>query len=250
MNTAFGVFANMGIKQELTPILKVTDRHGKVTDEYKYIPGDRVLSRETSYIIGDILSDDGARGMVFGRGSLLNIKGHSEVAVKTGTTNDLRDNWTIGYTPDYVVAAWVGNNNNTRMAGVVSGTSGAAPIWNKVMTKILEGKIVKKPAIPATVVSMSVCNLTGLLPPEGGCESHNEYFKKEFVPTTRATLRQNVLINKDTGQIVDEGQDIPNAEWQDHAIVRDASGVLVCLDCPQVLNVGTTEKTLFTRIIN
>ena len=71
----------------------------------------------------EILSDDGARNMVFGSGSMLNIK-HPEVAVKTGTTNDLRDNWTVGYTPDYVTVTWVGNNDNSKMSGVVSGTSG------------------------------------------------------------------------------------------------------------------------------
>lgn len=233
MNVAFGVFANMGTKQDLTPILKVVDKKGNTIDEYKYIPGDRVLSRETSYIIGDILSDDGARSMVFGRGSMLNIKGHF-VAVKTGTTNDLRDNWTVGYTPDYVVTTWVGNNNNTKMAGVVSGTSGAAPIWNKVISKLLEEKNTKKPAVPASIVMMSVCNLTGELPPEGGCESHNEYFKSEFVPKNRAPLRQSVLIDKDTGQIADPTKNLPNVEWQDKAAIRDVSGRMACLECPQI----------------
>jgi 1A family penicillin-binding protein len=240
MNVAFGVFANMGVKQVLTPILKVTDRNGKVIDEYKYVPGDRVLSRETSYIIGNILSDDGARGMVFGRGSLLNIKGHPEVAVKTGTTNDLRDNWTIGYTPDYVVTTWVGNNDNTKMKGVVSGTTGAAPIWNKVMTWILKDKIVKKQPVPTDVVGTNVCNLTGNLPPEGGCDSHFEYFKKEFVPQKAIPLRNNVLVDKDTNRIVGEGETKPNVEWQEHMAVKDATGVWVCLDC-QPIDIGTSN---------
>lgn len=240
MNVAFGVFANMGIKQKLTPILKVTDRNEKIIDEYKYEPGDRVLSRETSFIVSNILSDDGARGMVFGRGSMLNIKGHPEVAVKTGTTNDLRDNWTIGYTTDYVTTTWVGNNDNTRMKGVVSGTTGAAPIWNKIMTWILKDKMVKKQPVPNTVVSINVCNLTGELPPEGGCDSHNEYFKKEFVPTNRKSLRNNVLVNKDTNRIVGEGDTSPNVEWQEHTAIKDVSGSWVCLDC-QPLDVGTSN---------
>ena len=236
MNVAFGVFANTGVKQELTPILSVTDRHDKVIDEYKYVPGDRVLSRETSYIISNILADDGARSMVFGRGSMLNIKGHPEVSVKTGTTNDMRDNWTIGYTPDFVTTVWVGNNNNSKMGSVVSGTTGASPIWNKIMTYLLKDQMVKKAAMPASVVGMNVCNLTGQLIPEEGCESHYEYFKSEYVPTKRVSINNNVLINKDTNTIVKEGEDIPNAEWQMHQAVLDVSGVWKCLDCPPVSN--------------
>lgn len=240
MNVAFGVFANMGIKQPLTPILNVTDRNGKVLDEYKYVPGDRVLSRETSFIISNILSDDGARSMVFGSGSMLNIKGHPEVSVKTGTTNDLRDNWTIGYTPDFVTSVWVGNNDNTKMSGVVSGTTGAAPIWNKIMTNILKNQMVKKAPMPASVVGMNVCNLTGELPPDEGCDSHYEYFKSEYVPTEKVSLTNNVLVNKDTNTILNEGETAPNAEWQTHQAVKDVSGVWVCLDCPPVSGVGGT----------
>jgi 1A family penicillin-binding protein len=234
MAVAFGVLSNMGVKQELNPILKVMDRDDKVLEEYHYVPGERVLSMETSFIISQILSDDGARSMVFGSGSMLNIKKHPEVAVKTGTTNDLRDNWTIGYTPDYVVATWVGNNDNSKMSGVVSGTTGAAPIWNKIMTKLLENKNVKRFAKPDGAVGMTVCNLTGQLPPDEGCESHYEYFKKEFTPKNKVSITNNILIDKTTGQIVKEGDNNPNAEWQSHMSVQDATGEWVCLDCPKI----------------
>ncbi|HWS49168.1 MAG TPA: transglycosylase domain-containing protein [Candidatus Methanoperedens sp.] len=233
MVKAFGVFSNLGIKQDLISILKVADNKGTIIDQYQYVPGERVLSAETSYIISNILSDDGARGMVFGRGSMLNIKKHPEVAVKTGTTNDLRDNWTIGYTPENVVAVWVGNNDNTRMGGLVSGTTGAAPIWNRIMTRLLENRPVKTFTKPSGVLTMNVCNFTGLLPPEGGCESHNELFKKEYVPTTRASLQNNILIDKTTNKVVKDGEDNPNAEWQSRQSVVDATGQWVCLDCPK-----------------
>ena len=246
MNVAFGVLANLGEKQTLSPILKVTDRNGKVIDEYKYVPGDRVLSRETSFIIGNILADDGARSMVFGSGSLLNIKGHPEVSVKTGTTNDLRDNWTIGYTPEFVTTVWVGNNDNTKMSGLVSGTTGAAPIWNKIMSYILKDKIVKKQPMPANVVVNNVCNLTGQLVPDDGCDSHNEFFKKEFAPTNRVSIHQNILIDKDTNQAVNIGQSKPNVEWQNHVAVIDVAGVWKCLDCPQQMDAGTTKPILYT----
>lgn len=233
MVTAFGVFSNMGIKQNLVSILKVTDKNGKVLEEYSYIPGERVISPETTYIIANILSDDGARGMVFGRGSMLNIKKHPEVAVKTGTTNDMRDNWTIGFTPENVVAVWVGNNDNSRMGGLVSGITGAAPIWNRIMTRLLEGRVVKTFTKPSGVLTMNVCNLTGQLQPDGGCDSHNELFKKEFVPTLRTPLQNNILIDKTTTKVVKEGDNNPNAEWQVRQSVLDVTGQWVCLDCPK-----------------
>ncbi len=246
MSTAYGVLANMGIKQDLTHILKVQDKNGKTLEEFSQTIGERVLSRETSYIIQNILSDDGARSMVFGAGSLLNIKGHPEVAVKTGTTNDLRDNWTYGYTSDYVVGTWVGNNNNSKMSGVVSGTSGAAPIWNKIMTYLLKDKTVKKPVMPTNIIGMNVCNLTGGAVPESGCESHYEYFNNQFLPVA-INLRMNVLINKDTGRIVVDNEEAPNAEWQDHTVVTDISGVKVCLDCPLVGDAANSTASAFVK---
>ena len=234
MSAAFGALANMGVLQPLTSILKVTDKNDKVLEEYKYVPGKRVISSETAFIMSKILSDDGARSMVFGSGSMLNIKKHPEVAVKTGTTNDLRDNWTIGYTPDYVAVTWVGNNDNSRMSGVVSGTSGAAPIWNKIMTKLLEDKLVKHFAKPEGVIGATVCNLTGQLPPDEGCDSYYEYFKKGFLPDKKVPLRNTILIDKTTGQPIKEGENNPNAEWQEHAAVEDVTGEWVCLDCPKI----------------
>jgi membrane carboxypeptidase/penicillin-binding protein len=128
----------------------------------------------------------------------------------------------------------VGNNNNSKMGGLVSGTTGAAPIWNKIMTQILTDKEIKQPTRPAGIVGMYVCNLTGMAVPDGGCESHYEYFKKEFVPAKQSPVRQNVLINKDTGRIVVDNEVALNAEWQEHSVVKDASGVTICLDCPLV----------------
>ncbi|HPD44825.1 MAG TPA: hypothetical protein PK131_01445 [Candidatus Woesebacteria bacterium] len=162
---------------------------------------------------------------------MLVIKNHPEVAVKTGTTNDMRDNWTIGYTPDYVVLTWVGNNNNARMGGLVSGVTGAAPIWHEITTQLLKDKEIKKPTKPAGIVGQSVCNLTGgAIPPEG-CESHFEYFKKEFLPPIIKPSRQNVLIDKDSGRIVKPEDHKPNTQTEEHLVFPDATGELICLDC-------------------
>ena len=232
MTVAFGMLANGGVKQELAAIGQITDKNGEVIKRYEYIPGERVLSRETSFLISDILSDDGARSMVFGRGSKLNIKGHPEVAVKTGTTNDMRDNWTIGYTTDYVVTVWVGNNDNSKMSWVASGITGATPIWNEVMSYLLKEEKVKRMVMPAEMMKLPVCNLTGKLIPEGGCDSHFEFFKKEYAPNERMGLKQNILIDKDTSRPVKNGEEKTNVEWQEHQVARDISGELVCLDCP------------------
>jgi len=237
MATAFGVFANMGLRQDATPILKIVGKKGEILEEYKYIPGERVLSRETSFLIQQILSDDNARSMVFGSGSMLVIKKHPEVAVKTGTTNDLRDNWTIGFTQDYLVATWVGNNDNSKMSGVVSGVSGAAPIWHTVMTEILKDKEVHKPVRPANIVGGRVCNMTGGAVPAEGCfggENHFEYFKSEFLPKKVEVTRAQVLLDKDTGKIVKPEDNKPNTEMQEHSIMKDAYGETVCLDCPVI----------------
>jgi len=128
---------------------------------------------------------------------------------------------------------------------LVSGTTGAAPIWNKMMTALLKDKNVKKPTMPSGVVGVHVCNLTGLAVPESGCESHYEYFKKEFLPAASYALRQNILINKDTGKIVTEGENIPNAEWQEHSVVMDVTGTTICLDCPVIE--GAENKPVIIR---
>lgn len=136
MAKAFGTFANLGERKNVSPIIKITNVLGDTV--YKNDPQSRqVLSPGVSYIISDILADNQARTIAFGARSALEIPGY-KVAVKTGTTDDKKDNWTIGYTPQYLVAVWVGNNNNTPMHPfLTSGITGAAPIWNKVMTSLL-----------------------------------------------------------------------------------------------------------------
>jgi membrane peptidoglycan carboxypeptidase len=141
MATAFGVLANLGVKKDLITILKVADKDGQtLLDNQKALGqvGQRVISKEAAYITSHILLDNGARSAVFGPYSYLVVKGHPEVAVKTGTTNNLRDNWTIGYNPSRLVAVWIGNNDNTPMRSVSSGAVGASSIWNKIITFAFE----------------------------------------------------------------------------------------------------------------
>ncbi|MFH1780882.1 MAG: PBP1A family penicillin-binding protein [Candidatus Nealsonbacteria bacterium] len=133
--SAFGVFANNGLKSPPVSILKIEDATGNIIEENKKTP-QRVLEANIANIINNILSDNEARSPVFGRNSLLNIPGQ-QVAVKTGTTQEFKDGWAIGYTPNIAVGVWVGNNNGDLMAkepGVVL----AGPIWNKFIRKAME----------------------------------------------------------------------------------------------------------------
>lgn len=135
---AFSAFANKGKKVEINPFIKIADYKGEILYERREVKSDQVISPAIAFIISDILSDSVARRAAFGSYSGLEIPGY-QVAVKTGTTNDKRDNWTIGYTSDILVATWVGNNDNSPMNQyVTSGITGAAPIWNKMMRYILE----------------------------------------------------------------------------------------------------------------
>jgi len=135
----YGTLARMGIYKEPKIYLSIKDSRGY--DIYSDNREEKqVLSPEVSYLIWHILSDYYARLPAFGVNNFLSIPGH-RVAVKTGTTNNIKDNWTLGYTPSYVVGVWVGNNDGSPMKqNLASGLTGAAPIWNKIMTEVLKDK--------------------------------------------------------------------------------------------------------------
>ena len=122
----------------------------------------KTLDERVAYLITHILSDNRARTPAFGPLSTLHIPGQ-EVAVKTGTTNNLRDNWTIGYTSDRVIAVWVGNNDNTPMSYVASGVTGASSIWNQVTRTILSADNPHRFTQPPGIVAVAAC---GSPPPE------------------------------------------------------------------------------------
>jgi len=136
MAKAFGVFANQGYREDIHPILTIKDQFDKTIFDMKPAQT-KVLDGGVSYIISDILSDNTARVLVFGSHSALEIPG-VKVAVKTGTTDIKKDNWTIGYTPNFLTAVWVGNNDGTPMnPALTSGVTGAAPIWNRIMGHVV-----------------------------------------------------------------------------------------------------------------
>ena len=246
MTQAYGVFANGGYKINLHPILKITDSHGKILDEYKPpsspIFGKKILPEGVAFIISDILADNNARLLEFGPNSALRIPNQA-VSVKTGTTNDFRDNWTIGYTPDVVVAAWVGNNDNTPMTNLASGITGAAPIWRDIMTEFLKDTPSHPISRPPSVIQKKVCSISGLIPPPDGtpnrCETRFEYFIKGTEPTKTDPGVQKVKIDKETNDLAVPGK-ADDVEERDSIVITDATGQTYCVTCPHPSPTPTT----------
>lgn len=260
--TAFSVFANGGVKQEPVTILEVKDWKGNVIETTDVKEGDRIIPLGVAYIISHILLDNNARTSAFGSTSQLVVSGHPEVSVKTGTTNDRRDNWTVGYSPEVIVATWVGNNNNEPMSAVASGVTGASPIWNRVIRHALdriEDGLVSPynqtpekhthlwPLKPADVVGTNVCATTGTLPSgseeDPGCPIRFEYFLEDNLPKPSQPLNQAVFVFKDRDMLASPNADPEQIEPREHQVVTDPLGTPVCLDCaipqdwPVIVNV-------------
>lgn len=254
--TAYGTLANQGVRVDLHPLLKVEDYTGKTLMTYdpqttassvdtltkrNGEPGDsaddnklavRVLHRAPSYLISHILLDNNARTGAFGPSSQLNIP-NQVVSVKTGTTNDLRDNWTVGYTPEILTAVWVGNNDSSMMnRSLVSGITGAAPIWNDIMRVVLKGHKALWPEKPDDVIGASICSISGLLPNPGfPCPTRNEFFWKGTEPTTMESDPHDTWINPTTGIPPKPGDPTDGLILEKHAFVSDPFVTDFCLDC-------------------
>jgi len=167
MAAVYGVLANGGDRVDLNPILKLTDSEGNILEEKTdtSVTEVQVIDPGVAFIISDILADNNARAMEFGNNSPLNISNHY-IPVKTGTSDNKRDNWTIGYTPSFVVVAWVGNNDNSPMSqNLASGITGAAPIWHDIMTYLLSNFSSNGITIPANIMQKD-------------CLGRKEYFIK------------------------------------------------------------------------
>jgi 1A family penicillin-binding protein len=134
MTSAYGVFANNGVRNPTRGILSVTDNSENILEQYES-SSQQIIKPNSTHILSSILTDNIARTPTFGANSVLIIPGR-DVAVKTGTTNDNKDAWTIGYTPSVAVGVWVGNNDNKPMKK--GGAALAGPIWNAVMTEALK----------------------------------------------------------------------------------------------------------------
>jgi penicillin-binding protein 1C len=262
---AFSVIANEGVKVPLTPILKVTDYKGNVLQDLNIdqrkadlqeltddesMGGtndlERVMNRAPAYLVGHIMQDNNARTAAFGPNSKLVIK-NQVVSVKTGTTNDLKDNWTVGFTPEYLVIAWVGNNDSTPMnRSLVSGVTGAAPIFNDIMTYVLQGKEPIWQQKPDNVLSGSVC-VTGF-PPQNGdtCETKgNELYWTKSQPSASKYITKDVWIHPDTGLPLQPGESTDGLQLQSKTILTDPFTNEYCLDCARA--VDAEGKTVYEK---
>ena len=204
LTSAYGAFATGGTKVEPVAILKVEDPKGKVLYEYKPVTGKRVFSEEVIFQISHILSDNNARKDVFGEVNLLQIP-NKTVAVKTGTTDFKKDNWTVGFDPGNIVAGvWVGNNDNTVMApAITSGVTGAAPIWNRIMKAALRDIPRAEFKIPNKVVAVSIDALSGGVP-HGGDATRSEYFLKGTEPVGPGPMYKKIKISKANGKLAND----------------------------------------------
>ncbi len=202
---AYAVFANEGKRAPATPFTKILDGQGNVLFDIQAHKeaAQTVVDPRYAYLITNVLADNPARTPAFGQNSPLKLclDGTSTckenktrpAAVKTGTTNDYRDNWTIGYTPELVVGVWVGNPRNQAMLNV-TGISGAAPIWHTIMTRVYKERApFQKIAphafrIPVGLVQAAVCGTSGKLATEGCANRVNEIFLAEETPDVNNTL--------------------------------------------------------------
>ena len=210
---AYSVFANGGkmygepISQgqqrpgyrELNPvsILRIEDRDGAVIYQYARPESRDVLSPQLAFLMTSILSDEAARWRAMGSPNAMELGAERPAAAKTGTTNDYRDAWTVGYTPQIAAGVWVGNTDNSKME-YLSGLAGAAPIWHAVMNYALRDATIDPFARPDGLTERAVCAISGKLPTEH-CPTVNELFIPGTEPTEKCPIHRAFQVNRETG---------------------------------------------------
>ncbi len=202
MANAFNVIANFGVKKPDSTILEISDGKGSVLYKWDQPAGEYVLGpegKQHAYQIIDILKDPLARMPGFGEGSVLELS--RPAAVKTGTTRNFRDNWTIGFTPDLLTAVWVGNADATPMENV-SGVDGAAPIWADFMEAALQNVPKTEFEKPPGLQEVEICSISGKLPTDLCPERTYELFTGATVPSEKDDYYKQFNINTADGRIV------------------------------------------------
>lgn len=262
---AFGVLANQGVRVPMTPILKVEDYKGNVieqvnlderkkdlaemsADEDTLEVGDleRVMNRAPAYLTAHIMQDNNARVSAFGPNSKLVIPGQI-VSAKTGTTNDLKDNWTVGFTPEFLVITWVGNNDGSAMnRNLVSGITGAAPIFNDIMSYILRDQQPIIPEKPDDVTAGNVC-VTGFpaQPGENCPQQHQELFWRKSQPSKAQFVTKEVWIHPETGLPLQAGESTDGLVLQTKTVLTDPFTTDYCQDCARP--VDEQGKTVYEQ---
>jgi len=251
---AFAVLANEGVKVPFSPILKVEDYRGNVLfeldpaarkealdhlnifeEETEKNDLQRVMNRAPAYLASHIMQDNTARQWAFGSNSQLVIK-NQVVSAKTGTTNNLKDNWTVGFTPEFLVITWVGNNSGKPMNPyLVSGITGAAPIWNDIMSYVLKNREPMWQEKPSDIASAKIC-ATGFPPTAGdGCvPRYTELYWQKSQPSEVKLVKQQVWVDPATGQPPPPGIFEGELKLEEHIYYQDPGSPLQCADCVPV----------------
>ena len=197
---AYATLANNGRRIPPVAITKIVDYQGNLVYQYQQPSGDQVIRPEHAYLISSILSDNQARTPAFGPDSVLRLPFNA--AVKTGTTNDFRDNWTLGFTPELVTGVWVGNADYSPMQNI-SGVAGAAPIWSQFMQAAIQQIAGGNPspfARPGSIVEKVICEISGTEPSEWCPKQRSELFAADQPPRPKEDdLWQKSTIDTWTG---------------------------------------------------
>jgi len=303
MATAFAVIANQGVKVPSTAILEVKNYKGEVLSSAdletrkqtllhmteneeitEEIDLERVMRRAPAYLTAHIMQDNSARLMAFGSNSQLVIK-DKVVSAKTGTTNDLKDNWTVGFTPEFLSIVWVGNNDNSSMSYLASGITGAAPIWNDIMSYILENEQIIWPERPADVKMAYVCQ-TGMPADRGLGNNRNDWMNRntsdltlkfneqqqiylqetdpaqtcqagaqelyweESLPSYSGSFQKEFWIRKETGLPPAVGEEADDLVLELHQFYYDPVTSLYCADCTRPIDEETGETIFEKNYVN
>ncbi|MBC7226191.1 MAG: penicillin-binding protein 1C [Thermoflexales bacterium] len=214
LTAAYAAFANGGRRVEPFGVLEVRDARGQLRYQARPVPGPQVLDPRVAYLITHILSDENARAPAFGIGSVLSLS--RPAAVKTGTSSDWRDNWTVGYTPQLVTGVWVGNADGRPMRDV-SGVEGAGPIWRDFMERALRGQPVVPFAEPPGLERVRVCVPSGLLPTPLCPRTREELFIAGTAPTEPDNWYRLFRIDRATG--LPAGPDTPPERVQERVYI-------------------------------
>lgn len=186
-----GTLGNQGLKKEINPILEIKDKTGNTIYARGEDKGKQAIDPQIAYLMNNILSDTNARRFIFGNGERLMVPGY-QIAVKTGTTQDYRDAWTIGYTPNLAVGVWSGNNDNSPMKEGANGYSVAAPIWKNFMERALASSVAENFTVPEGIVEIVVDSVSGKLPTQYTLKTKKEVFASFNAPTERDSIRTPV----------------------------------------------------------
>ena len=198
---AYGSLANAGAYIPPVTILDIRDSRGTLMYQAQDSPGELVIDPRTAWLVSDILSDDDARSLGFPANSILNIG--RPAAVKTGTTSNFHDNWTVGYTPDLVVGVWAGNAGQQPMQDV-TGLSGSGPIWHTVMRSLTAGQPIKGFERPEGLQQVEVCALSGKLPGPACPYTRHEWFIDGTAPTQTDHVFHKVMVDAESGRLADD----------------------------------------------